>query len=262
MRVQALPFQACWVDEVETGFGLTETVTRCRIAGGDTVDYASDSDVPSVLYPNLGTDVTGQCWYYTSAATAYVILDRFADGSVEMGYDIDPSTPGGIVAIGPVIPRCTSEPVPAADPAADAWEYVMAYVHDPPAPDLSPAPGQGITGMETYVGVEVPDDHTATLTNGGTGLEVEISVEAVVVSWGDGATDTFPPDGEILAGYPDGSAIHVYEVKDVTGATLTVEYDWFARWRLAGDVWTTLPVPNTTTSVVYPVAEVVSRLTD
>jgi hypothetical protein len=54
----------------------------------------------------------------------------------------------------------------------------------------------------------------------------------------------------------------VYEVKDAEGLPVTVEYDWTARWRLAGGSWLFLPVPNTTTTVVYPIAEIVSRLTN
>ncbi|HXV71582.1 MAG TPA: hypothetical protein VEB69_09290 [Acidimicrobiia bacterium] len=256
-------FQSCWVSEVtnpDTGF--RDQVTRCRIAGGDTVDYASDTDVPSVLYPNVGTDITGQCWYLTSAVTAYLILNRYADGSADVGLDTDPSAPGGIIAIGPTLPRCISEPMPVADPSADAWDYVMSYIHDPPEPDLNPAPGEGITGLDTYVGVAVPDDHTASLTSGASSLEVEIEVDAVVILWGDGQADTYPPMAEVLAGYPDGTAIHTYEVKNPDGVDLTVEYDWTARWRLAGGAWTPLPVPNTTTTVIYPIAEVVSRLTN
>ena len=117
--IRAASFASCWVArELDPVYAEYSTVTRCRIVGSDTVDYASDSDVPSVLYPNLGTDLTGECWYLTSATTAYVILDRFADGSANIGFDTDPSTPGGIVAIGPIIPRCTSEPSPASDPAS------------------------------------------------------------------------------------------------------------------------------------------------
>ncbi|HJQ76357.1 MAG TPA: hypothetical protein VJ948_03735, partial [Acidimicrobiia bacterium] len=71
--VIAADFSSCWVEEqVNPETGFVDTVTRCRIAGGDTVDYATDSEVPSVLYTNLGTDVTGQCWYLTSAVTSYV----------------------------------------------------------------------------------------------------------------------------------------------------------------------------------------------
>ncbi|MGD2060978.1 MAG: hypothetical protein PVF87_08950, partial [Acidimicrobiia bacterium] len=189
----AAEFVSCWVAHTsnpDTGF--EDQVTRCRIVGGDTIDYASDSTVPSVLYPNLGTDLTGQCWYLTSAATAYVILNQFADGSAEIGLDTDPADPGGIVALGPVVPRCTSEPTPATDPTADAWDYVMSYIHDPPTPDISPPPGDGITGLDTYVGVVVPDDHAATLSSATSTIEVEIAVDAVAVNWGDGTSDTYP----------------------------------------------------------------------
>jgi len=255
-------FVSCWVDEIETGFGNTETITRCRISGGDTVDYASDSSVPSVLYPNLGTDLSGPCWYLTSAETNYIIITRYADGSADVGYDPDPEVPGGIIVVGPNLRRCTSEPTPAADPSTDAWDYVMSYIHEPPAPDLNPEPGLGVTGLSTFVGVPVPEEHAASISSGLSTVDVEIVVDAVVVDWGDGTTSTYPPDIDILSGYPDGSATHVYEVKAGDGLLLTVEYDWTARWRVAGGDWLPLPVPNTITSVDYPVAEVVSRLSD
>lgn len=259
----ATEFRACWVEEIVDPIqGTANQVTRCRIVGGDTVDYVSDNDVPDTLYPNMGTDLTGQCWYLTSATTQYVIITRYADGSAEMGYDTDPGDPGAIIAIGPVVPRCNSEPAPETDPSADAWDYVMSYVHAPPAPDLNPAPGDGITGLPTFLGVTVPPDHDATLTSGLSTLEIEIEVDAVIVSWGDGWTDTYPPLDEILAGYPNGAATHVYEVKTLEPSSITVEYDWTARWRVDGGAWTALVVPNTSTSITYPVAEVVSRLTD
>jgi hypothetical protein len=258
----AIEFRACWVDELFDPVRLEhQTVTRCRIVGGETVDYASDNDVPDVLYPNMGTDVTGQCWYLTSATTQYVIVTRYADGSAEMGYDTDPGNPGSIIAVGPVVPRCTSEPAPETDPSADVWDYVMSYVHPPPAPDINPSAGDGITGLPTFVGVAVPSDHDATLTSGLSTLDIEIDVDAVIVSWGDGSVDTYPPLDTILAGYPDGAATHVYEVKTNDGTSITVSYDWTARWRVDGGTWTALAVPNTSTSISYPVAEVVSRLT-
>ena len=259
----AAAFTACWVTQsVNADTGFQDTVTRCRIAGGDTVDYASDNDVPSVLYPNMGTDLTGQCWYYTSAATAYVIVALYSDGTAEMGWSTDPGNSSAIIAIGPTVPRCTSEPTPISDPSAEAWDYAMSYIHDPPLPNLNPAPGGGVTGLETFIGVPVPPDHAASLSSGANTLEVEIVVDAVVVTWGDGRVDTYPPNEEVLAGYPDGDATHVYEVKNASGVDLVVEYDWTARWRVDGGPWTALDVPNTETLVSYPVAEIVSRLTD
>jgi hypothetical protein len=136
----------------------------------------------------------------------------------------------------------------------------MSYIHAPPMPDLNPSIGDGITGLGTHVGVSVPDDHTATLSSGLSTLEVEIEVSAVVVRWGDGEASTYLPDETPLSGYPDGPAVHVYESKDPDGVDLVVEYDWTARWRVAGGSWTPLPVPNTSTTVVYPIAEIVSKL--
>jgi hypothetical protein len=259
----AADFSACWVSvEPHPIYGTERQVTRCRIAGGATVDYASDTDVPSVLYPNMGTDLNGPCWYLTSVTTDYILITRYADGSADVGYDPDPTIPGGIIVVGPNLPRCTSEPTPIGDPATEAWDYVISYIHDPPTPELNPEPGQGVTGLATYLAVSVPDDHQASLVGGISAIDVEVRVDAVVVSWGDGHTNTYPPDPEILAGYPDGTATHIYEVKDADGFSIVVEYDWTARWRLGGGPWAALPVPNTTTTVGYPVAEVVSRLGD
>ena len=67
VRAEAQVFSACWVVKDLDFFGRPRTVTRCRISGGSIVDYASDSAVPSQLYAQTGTDLTGQCWYYTSA---------------------------------------------------------------------------------------------------------------------------------------------------------------------------------------------------
>jgi hypothetical protein len=117
--------------------------------------------------------------------------------------------------------------------------------------------------METYVGVPIPDVHEAQIASvTGVTLEIYIEVSAVEVSWGDARVDTFPASESALAGYPDGIATHVYEVKDEAGYEMTVSYDWTARWRIVGDDWEFLTVPDTTTTLAYPVAEIVSVITD
>ena len=225
------------------------------------MDYASDSFVPGTLSPAAGTDLTGDCWYLTSATTNWVYLSLFIDGDAILGWDPDPATPGGIAYATGRIPRCTSEPNPVSDPSAVVWEYVTSYVHPPPVPDLSPPVGDGVTGLDTYVSVPIPPDHTATLAAGGVSLEVEIDVDGVLVDWGDGLTETYPADPEALSGFPDGIARHLYEIKD-DGYNLAVSYDWTARWRVPGGVWVFLAIPNTTTTVDYPVAEIVSVITE
>lgn len=262
VRAEAQVFSSCWVVKDLDSFGRPRTVTRCRISGGSVVDYASDSAVPSRLYVKTGTDLTGQCWYYTSAVTQYLIIAQYTNGDADIGYDPAPDDPDGPIVIGPRLPRCTSEPAPASDPTGDVYRYVTQYIHDPPTPQLNPKPGNGVTGLDTYVGVPVPDDHTARLTSGSTVLEVFIEVSAVVVEWGDGTVDSYPANSTALAGYPDGFATHVYDQKAETGVTLSVSYDWTARWHIVGEAWEFIPVPNTTTDVDYPVSEIVSVLSD
>ncbi len=226
-------------------------------------DYASDSAVPSRLYPNVGSDLTGDCWFLTSAETNWVYLSLFVDGDAVLGFDPTPQSPGGIALATDRIPRCTSEPSPSVDPATEAWEYVTEYVHPPPTPDLNPTQGDGVTGLETFVGVPVPETHEAQIDSStGVVLDIYIEVSGVVIDWGDERRDTFPADPAALAGYPDGLATHVYEVKDDGGYELAVAYDWTARWRVTGGDWEFLDVPDTSTEVVYPVAEIVSVITD
>ena len=251
-------FSACWVVTVTDQFGRPTQITRCRIAGGDVVDYADDDSVPTRLYPRPGTDLTGPCWYYSSTDANWEFASLFANGDAILGYTAGPG--GGLAIVTGRVARCTSEPIPLPDPAVDVWEYIQDYIHPPPAPDLSPPEGDGITGLPTFIGVEVPADHTATLASGGTVLEVEIEVSGVNVDWGDGATDTYPADPEALSGFPDGIANHVYETKS-SEIDIAVSYAWFARWRVSGGAWVLVPVPNTTTTVDYPVSEIISVIT-
>ncbi|MEX1038250.1 MAG: hypothetical protein WDZ96_05300, partial [Acidimicrobiia bacterium] len=231
-------YVACWIDEVVDPLsGRIQPVTRCRLAGGDIVDYAGDNQVPAVLSPSVGTDLLGDCWYLTSASTNWIYLNLYINGDAVLGWDADPTTPGGVAYATDRIPRCTSEPIPVSDPSAEVWDYVTSYIHPPPEPDLSPPSGGGITGLETHVGVSVPEDHAATLVAGGLSLDVEIEVAGVVVVWGDGESDSYPADESALSGYPDGIARHVYEVKDETGYNLAVSYIWTARWRASGGSW-------------------------
>jgi hypothetical protein len=252
-------YAACWVTvEQHPVFGSETQITRCRLAGGDVVDYTDDDSVPARLYPNVGFDLTGECWYLTSTETQYQLLPISPDSGAELVLIVDGSPgPSGIYR------RCQSEPGVAVDPESEAWEYVSAFVHPPPSPDVNPSPGDGVTGLETFVSVPVPPLHQTQLASAsGDTLDIEIEVSGVLVDWGDSRVDTFPADQEMLAGYPDGAARHIYELKDESGYDLGISYAWTARWRVAGGAWEYLDVPNTTTSIPYPVAEIVSVLTD
>lgn len=263
LPVQSAEFVSCWVEVTPIpGVGAEKQVTRCRIAGGGVVDYASDTSVPATLSPAAGVDLTGDCWYLTSAATNWVYLSLFVDGDAILGWDPDPATPGGVAFATGRIARCTSEPNPAVDPTSEVWAYVTSYVHPPPVPDLSPPPGDGVTGLETYAGVSVPSLHTASLSAGGLALDVEIWVASVTIEWGDGTEERYPADNEAMSGYPDGIARHIYEIKRQDGYAITSAYNWSVRWRTVGGPWQALVVPDTATSVLYPVAEVISIISD
>ena len=191
-----------------------------------------------------------------------MILVQYPNGDADLGWDPDPATPGGVIAIGFTYRRCSSEPREAVDPTVEVWEYVHQYIHPPPEPELNPPPGDGVTGLETYVALPIPEHHFATLSSNGTTLHVEIEVSAVIIDWGDQTRTTYPATEAAMAGYPDGIATHVYEVKNVQGASIEVAYDWTARWRIPGGAWNFIAVPNTSTTVLYPVQEIVSVLTD
>ncbi len=228
-------------------------ITRCRLAGGEIIEFASDTEVPDRLYPAMGSVGGVACWYYTSRAnTLWVIVYVYPNGDADIAVRSADSTP---VAVG-LYSRCTAEPE-EIDPIGTVWEYVLSYTHPPPVPDLSPAPGFGITGLETYLGVPIPEPHAAALSAGGLALQLEIEVSRVVVHWGDGTITSHPADGPPLVAGPDGPAVHVYERK-VDDAQLVVGYAWHVRWRPVGAAWSVLAVPDTLTTVLYPVSEIVS----
>jgi len=252
-------YSACWVETIKDRFGRDVQITRCRIAGGDIVDYASDDSVPGRLYPHPGTDLVGPCWYYSTADGNWRFAQLYGNGDALLGYSSG-GFGGGFAIVTSRMARCTSEPTPITDPVADVWEYVTEYIHPPPEPDLNPEQGDGVTGLATFVGIPVPALHVAQLNSSGALLDVEIEVDGVIIDWGDDTTSTYPADAEALVGYPDGIANHVYEVKGDEFA-ITTSYDWTARWRVTGGVWQTLPVPNTSTTLSYPVAEIISVIT-
>lgn len=265
-------FVACWLEErVHPVTGETRSVTVCRLVNGDTAEFAGD-EPPGDLQPSVGTDAIGMCWFWTSAETDWEILSTFSDGSAILGIYVN----GWLALDTDRIPRCTSEPEVGDPPDEVAWNAITEYVHNPPAPDLNPPVGRGLTGMETHVGVPVPGMWADTISIPLYTIDVEVWVDALTVDWGDGTVTSYPPDAyPNLTGYPDGIAHHIYEVKtcdppgrdrdchpDHRAYPLTVSYVWSARWRANGGTWITVDVPPSSTTVDYPVIESESVLTD
>ena len=266
---------ACWVEQGVDDYGDISQVTRCRVAG-EIVNYASERQVPLRLFAAVGTDGNGTCWYWRSVWTGWEIITRNSDGSAFLGFDSD-GVPGGPLNLDVTYPVCTSEPTEAAAAEALAWNLIRDYVHQVPGPALNPAVPWGLTGAETHLALAPPDPFDDSIVApSGLVLDVAASVAAVTVDWGDGRIVTLAPETyPLLTGYPDGVARHIYEVKtcdppgssprchpSLTTYALTVRFEWFAEWRVGGGDWSPLAVPDTQTTVFYPVQEVISVLAD
>ncbi|MDX1450347.1 MAG: hypothetical protein R3246_14955 [Acidimicrobiia bacterium] len=218
---------------------------------------------------DVGYDGSGQeCWFWTSGSTNWVLISIDGSNNAHLAYD----PPGAPAALDTTLPACTSEPETRESRLEQVWEVVARYVHERPQPSLNPA--VGLTGLETHLAVSPPPPVTETLISPVTGraLDVEIRVVAVGVDWGDGHRDVFGRSlFDRLTGYPDGVARHVYEVStcrppgsnnrchpELDAYPLRVAYDWFVRWRVDGESWSVLAVPDSVTTVSYPVDEIVA----
>ena len=273
-----LPQQAderyCWVDVSSVDSVDDETVTRCRVAG-EIVDYANERRVPGRLYPSVGTAANGTCWYWRSVWTGWEFIVRLNDGTATFGYDSD-GQPGGPLSVDVTYPVCASEPTLEELGILAAWDLASEYIHVEPDPLLNPRIPWGLTGAETHLRVVPPPPFSDSITDPlGQVLEVNGRVVAVTISWGDGASATF---GEAqfpaLSGYPDGLARHTYEVKtcDPPGSTprchpslgsypLSVVFQWEVQWRGSSSLpFAALAVPDTSTTVAYPVSEIIAVL--
>ncbi|HEX2154978.1 MAG TPA: hypothetical protein VHL52_13505 [Acidimicrobiia bacterium] len=252
-------------------FELVEVVTVCRLVNGEVTEFPGE-EPPGDLQPSVGNDAIGECWFWTSSDTDWVILSTFADGSAILGIYLDTL----LVFDTGQIPRCTSEPEVGEPPDEAAWDAITQYVHNPPEPELNPPIGLGLTGLVTHAGVVVPGPWSDTISIPLYTINVEVRVDALTIDWGDGSVTSYPPEAyPRLIGYPDGIAQHVYEVKtcnppgrdydcdpDDTAYPLTISYEWGARWRANAGPWITVEVPPSTTTVAYPVTEAISVLTE
>jgi hypothetical protein len=201
------------------------------------------------------------------------MITRSADGSAVFGFDSD-GTPGGPLNVDVTYPVCTSEPFSEPTDVL-VWDLIRDYVQQAPGPALNPDVPWGLAGAETFLGLTPPAGFTDSIVDPtGQVLEVVGSVAAVTVDWGDGSNLTLAPETfPLLTGYPDGSARHIYEVKTceepgssprchptLSSYPVQVSYQWFVQWRFGTGAWITLAVPDITTTIPYPVQEVIAVL--
>jgi len=259
----------CW-HETRLGPDLQEVkITVCLLEGGAIQVYPSSGEAPRMIDINLGYDALGtECWWRTAYSTPWVNLGVDSDGVARVGYRED-----GVAGLllDTHVRSCTGRPREAGSAISSAWELINRHIHERPEPLFNP--DIGITGLETFIEVAVPVPITDSLVSPlGTTVSFEIKVAQVKVDWGDGTVDTFTESTfPHLIGYPDGIARHIYETKTcstpggprchptLSAYQIGVEFDWFVQWRVDAGPWSTIPVPNTTTTATYDVDEIVTR---
>jgi hypothetical protein len=247
----------CWYDR--TGpFGDRQLV--CRLVGSDTIVEHETIQPPPRLWPALGYDATGECWYRRPVNTGFRLQDIYGNGDAELWYRSPTAAPTGAWIVVGRVRGCTSEPVDVVTVVELVWEAIETFEFVEPDPTLQP--DTGVTGVATYVDLDPPDTVVESFTSPVTGalVEVEFAVPLVIVDWGDGVEEFTPSLYDLFGPYPDGAITHTYETKDFYD--VTVEYEWSVRWRFDGGTWNTvLEVPPTTWTNTYQVDELVGRVT-
>ncbi len=249
----------CWYERDGGALGQGSHLV-CRIAGSDTViDYVV-IDPPPPLWPAVGRDAAGECWYNRTIFTGWRIVRQDGDNNAYMQYSTNDTSAGPWIDVD-WIRRCINEPTEVETVIELLWEEIANF--DFETPDAELQPGTGVTGLPTYVDVDPPRPDTRTLVSPVTGevVEAEFVVAAVTIDWGDGSLDEITPSLYPLFGpYPDGRITHMYETKGTYDAT--VSYVWSVRWRYAGDAWQVInDIDPTTWTTPYQVDEIVTRVT-
>jgi hypothetical protein len=274
VAIQVTPAETlvCWVSVDPDAGKRPQTATVCLIEGSVT-DYG-DSDLDVRLSPAVGTRDGDFCWYWTGGDSPWVLLAIDDDGRALLGYE---TGDGSFVAIDEAYPSCGAAPAPDPPPVAEAWHLLSRYDFPAPDPTFDPPLGRGLVGVEVFASIPLPEPWSDTLVSPRTGrtLDAEVQVDAVRIEWGDG-TETLVPRMALplLTGYPDGTAAHAYRTKTcedpdgerchpaLASYPITVEFRWWARYRVDGGEWIRLGTEPTAAVFDYPVDEVIGVLTD
>ena len=207
----------------------------------------------------MGTDATGECWYYRTIWTRWIVVGL--DGS-EAWMRYDPDEPGGPLIDAGWFRRCRSEPSGSEPATLSVWDIVSTYGFIDPQAAIDPD-ANGFTGLPTFIATSPPARTVERLVSPGTGavIDVEFTVDMVVIEWGDGVvTEITKSLYPFLVGYPDGAVTHTYETKGFYD--VVVSYVWRVRWRVDSGSWITISdIPPTTWTRPYQVDEIVGRLT-
>jgi len=249
----------CWVTEVADGPGTSRSGIRCRIAGSAIRDFTRENPPPVVLVPAVGTDADGGCWYRGSWWSGWTMVARYPDGSARLRLDPD-GIPGGLTIADAVLPGCRSEPTNAPPDVEFAWRLLNAM-------DLSPGivsvvPERPVSGLMTYLQVEVSSKLGSTLVSPVTGHRIEVQARAadVIVDWGDFTEPVRhkAADPALASELGDAALFHVYEFE--TDTRIAVLLAWDVGWRVDQGPWRALSVEPVRAHLPVSVDQIVGRL--
>lgn len=254
-RAVAAEAHVCWTRWVADSDSATpRQIVLCRI-DGEIIIYERVGDVPAVLHPAVGSVGGGECWYWRSAFTGWVLARSDGDSAL---FRFDPDGPGpGVALADGWVPRCDGEPDTGSAIAA-VWEVIGRYEF--PVPDVEVDPAIGLAGLDSFVEVEPPAAVTESIASpvSGTRIFVEFTVGQVEVAWGDGSvTSATPLLYEHLGGAPDGVLRHAYG--QAGRHRIVVSYDWVARWRIDAGPLLPLQLDPTETIIDHRVDQLVGR---
>ncbi len=246
----------CWTEvKNDTVRGLPINVVVCRVSGSRLVEFDTPGAVPVVLHAAVGSTAGGECWYWRSVFTGWVI-ERLLGSRAVLRFE----PPGGGALYDAVFSRCEGEPHDDPLPLSQVWEVIRRMRLPRPAAVIDPP--VTVTGLPTYVVPSLPESLSETITSPMTGrtISVHVAVDGVTVHWGDGAEVSIGPGlfGR-LDGHPSGVLRHVYEQRGVR--TVVVGLDWVARWRVDAGPWHRLRLAPTRTILELRVDELIARRT-
>jgi hypothetical protein len=245
----------CWAHSDTTTPDLSLEVVRCRIGDTSLVEYRSVADVPVELFPALGEDFVGRCWYHQDKPTT---LEATSVTDGRAAVLIDYAGGGTPVEVG-VVRRCRSE-VAAGTSAEVVWEFLRNVGFAHPEPQLAPA--RGVAGLPSHLRLVLPPLDTVHAYDSERRLNIAIDVEltAVLVDWGDGAGPgrLAPDDAQALTGYPTGRVLHRYESAAVH--RIDVIFEWRVSWSTDVDSRREVAVPPTRGGLWYEVDQIVARI--
>jgi hypothetical protein len=265
LAVSSLPMVAvhadesylCWTERREDpARALPRSGVVCRIAGGERLVFEGRPAVPVVLHAAVGYDALGECWYWRSVFTGWVVVRRDG-GRAQLRFD-SPSDPAGPSIFDAWVRGCDGEPVSDRPPLELVWEVIRSF--DFVEPEATIEPSVGMSGLDTFLTVVPPRPEQRRVVSPGTGrrIIVDLRVGGVEVAWGDGAVTAVGAGSfDRLVGHPDGMLRHRYETTRVYPVTVT--YRWAVRWRVETGPWQEVLVDPSRAIGSYRVDRAVGR---